>query len=676
MFKKITLIVTLILTVMLFNSCKSCKRKDESNDSPTTNKITINNNTITNTIIEERLMSSYGISMLNDLIDEELLKNVTYDKSNQEEMVLASIFNGYKPQYKEDYIESKKHYYEINGLVNEDDIAKYEDLLCKRYTFAKEQFKQSLLSKENFWTDSDLNRIYTNLHREELTTKLLVIPFNSNEQMKNVFAQFNVSIFSKSMKDLETSEMLSAVDRIKKYIEVYNYIYRMKNNIDHNLIEEGIHYVIDSEKVVFNTENLLELENDESNFKIAYTVAELNEMYIPLRDIEELDVGDILAMRSNHGYYVICKLNDLNYQYDEEEIKMHGIETLFTYAYMNTVLLKNRLDHNLEISDEKLNKMYNGYIKSYQPNMEFLYNELQVCPSGEKTKNVVAKLNNMTISMDTLKEKLNERYYYSELYSLIEDYALAYASCNDLYNPYTDTIFNQTKYDYYVSNNENGGTYTVELLKQNFNMGRFTSMGFPYDYGWENFLKDYFKINNEKELVFALSKYYIQEVLQLNIINPDLYVQAVNEYNSNISSDIDCEKYFDMKVINFLIYVDLDNDGYQDEGGLTEIQKTYFDEFTNLIESEYNNLEGSVYDRYAKIVNEYNAATFDDEKWGKYICLGFKILIEREQRYTHKTSLVEEFLIECGKVYSQLRKDENYIHNNSVVGSSDPTLLS
>lgn len=628
------------------------------------NKILINNSKlkiydyeVPKETIENRLILKRGLESLLDMVDSELLKDVEYSNLDNTRIIYNYLFRSdfSDSSDSKEYMEKRiNDYYKSIGLEHENLIKKYEDLILKRYAYSIREYRNIIINNPDYFSKYEYENEYINQNLSELSTKVILVPFINSDQYENYLKKYNVNRTYSSF--IDTGIRLTKKEQLLLIINIYNDVYKAKNNVEENILKENIHYYIikdeyEKETIEFNLEELEKLE--EKGYKFTYTYEELEKLGIlKIKSVDLYnntnypldDISSINYFSNNTSRYLVVKLEESQINYDKYEIIYSLIENNFTKRDMEAILIKLRSDNNFQINDEVLNRQYKIFVCEKEREYKKLFVETTSILDCDLRKNNICEFNKKTIDRSDLISYIRSYYINVELSDLIEDYLLVLSSSNDIYNPITNEIINKEKYDHFRKD--------IDEIYENFINERYKSEGYPSTYGWEAFIQDYYGFENENWLLLKYMKDYI--VRNINLYNVD--IEEVNKeidmYNKEIIDAVNNKIFFDMGIIHFLIS---NND--RDIENWTEEQLEYIDEFIQVIINEYNNSkENEGFDRYEAIVEEYNKAFYDDPKWGKYILIGYELILERSFNYTYSDSLIEEFLTEAGIVYDYLKE--------------------
>ena len=125
-----------------------------------------------------------------------------------------------------------------------------------------------------------------------------------------------------------------------------------------------------------------------------------------------------------------------------------------------------------------------------------------------------------------------------------------------IYNPFTDTIVNQEKYQELFDKN-------VKKYQDELSKGTFVSIGMPSNYGWSNFLRDYFGIMSDKELLINAALY--SEAL--NLFTKDQYSLDDSDPERSITAQMEkiYQEFFNIKSFSLHAFYDYNLDTVADD---------------------------------------------------------------------------------------------------------------
>lgn len=572
----------------------------------------------------------------------------------------------------------------------------------------------SSLSTSNNWINKEKNdqRIALN---EKIETLKAALEEATNQSVKDnleaEIAALEEEIKALGITSADKVVYFTEVEVQQIFVDMYNFMnaffkggdvseyYDENGKLDpkYNILVEDVHYevverevneVVDDEtskvtKKFIEIIGNVEEEKMNANCKLSYTSEEATAINSTLNTylFTTLKIGENnyfkdsytqkpIAYSGGNTYFLAALLEkyeaaELEYDFDDEvdedltapseellaEITEYLVEEKFNDDIITQMLLELRAENNFVIYDNFLEAMYKGawdYLYGTTLKIED-YPEYAVNKKNSKT--IAFKLGDDEVTAQEFYELLNETHGPQTALSLMSNYyVLSNPEFNELYNHVTGEIYDEEAFKEAVST-------SVKNIKYYFNAGYYASSGFDADYGWNNFLRDYLRMEDEYELVLnaagmedAFKKYYETTYSYENVLNE---MKKVWE-----------EDYYALTVINVLVYTDYNHDGSPDSYELDEEKENEFWSAEQeklaqeLIEKIYQAApktgEDGLYNQLVAVVNEYNEATYGDETWGVYKKNGLKAKAEAAQDYTNESSLVQEFLDKMAEVYHEI----------------------
>lgn len=471
---------------------------------------------------------------------------------------------------------------------------------------------------------------------------------------------------------------LSLDEVLKKFFEIYNFVYPYKTQIDASLFPT-VEDVLDSDVLVNDDEESL------GQFTMLYDdypiPQESFRTYIYNTLSTDEDGTRYTASPRSYGnfYFISFKLKDHNEElldYLDEDDKFIVYEneeekTLTTYAQeFYDEILKDKLTSTYINAkfDEKLEE---AKITVYD---EILYlhlnnRDLGVDLTKKSSKNVVVKVDDREILVD-------------DLYALLEakigaTIAMDLAVKNYLENsPYMDKITDEMMKQY----KEN-----VENVIRQFSQDNFAQSGFPASLGRKNFLRLSFRSETIDE---AVRKVYVHNELERLFYNDyeRLYGEQIYEIFADYANRVK-DQYFSITSSHLLVYIDMDEDDDPDnpEDFFETLSETQVLEYQEMVKE----LIQIVHDRASKhsqfadglksVVNDFNNSTkfrtdlcdaiegieYRPEcTWAKYKQAGFFLKFEElgevQNNKNYPTSdqgLDENFFNRLQKLYGKIKEE-------------------
>ncbi len=518
-------------------------------------------------------------------------------------------------------------------------------------------------------------------------------------------------------KELAEDEFFNENEVKKLYIDMYNYLYAYYTKADadyydavgnlkpeYQILKKDVHYSYDADgNLEFNMEELAKFKGEDSeegynkfsrfvfnadqataiNSSVKttlFTSLKLNTDEEDKYTFKDAVKYDFSTFASGSTKYLALKLAQKESKKStdvvdfsviagekapteelKKELKEHMLEDKFDENQQARLLIKLRKDHSLKIFDHFIDTMYGAqYTK-------LLGTTLGLTEGKDFDKYVNNKKNNKTyvftykdnananeikVSAQQFFESLEKQYGPQITISMMNTHmVLGNKDFNSIYNPETGEIYDHQALNDAMQTN-------VKSLKYYFNKGYYASAGFDAKYGWENFLHDYLRMSDEKELVanlIALEDAY-------DLFNQTTYTkEALKEAMIKMWND-----YFELSVVNLIAYVDYDLNGSASQEDFdteddaeqklwTEAQMNAAKELVELVyEKAGFTGETGLYNQLTYVVNVYQEADVTDPEWGKYIALGLKLKAENAATYNNDSSIVEEFVDVISKAYHEI----------------------
>lgn len=552
-------------------------------------------------------------------------------------------------------------------------------------------------------------KIEENILKGDFTTTddgELDIKLNFEVEFKNEKSSGSATITLKGTKNAETDKYESEADAIINVAEVTVspfYTYQLKDELLNN--ENFKFSWTETEATEINATLANYLSVDSTNLTISTKPTEAYKSYtvepvkvgnyyyliLKLEDFEQSDLFEKTAdgenKKDDNGKYVIAD----QALYDEIVAKM--TEELLTDNAINEMLYEKRYNHNVKFFDSYLEALYEyEYKYFYETTLKSTdYNEYK--KTKKNKKDVVVsfqteagnKKSVQEIKAQQLFEDLEKKYAESSVASLVENYILITdTTLNSIYNPYTDTIINETSYKN-LMNSE------IQTLRKNFESDYFTysylsyygfTPNFPAEYGWKKFIKDYFVVENDQELLTA------------STYGGSIYADALEAYIDTLATFDKIneamkeayDEWYSVSVINLIVSIDTNYDNndsaensaeilLKEKDNWTEEQIALAKELADLMYEVANQTNGtSLSDQMTSLVTLYNEAAYEynETEWqtnkanntsiydynyfGKYKLQGLNVKFETANTYDSSSSIMEPFAVECEKMWKQVEE--------------------
>lgn len=649
----------------------------------------------------DRLSYQYGVDIIENLIDDEIILNVStdphYDPYNDSYYYILNkylygldIEEDDDVEYDELY-EAKKEYYQSRGIYDEYIIRDFEDRFYRRFVYAKQVYEETIKDRRlsdgiEFFTPEMYKELF--IEQEGLYKYAFVISFNSLNELNTLLDGIGVSLnYQNKFVAKDDSSLLSQ----GQVAEIFMSMIELKyfNNHDIEYFEQYNTYTrsdngYDSYNIKFDMDRLNNMDNIFDNVKFVFSNEELEEMPTILRNsINNLSVYSEYSSvtksyelcQSEDNIYLVYKIEDETVYADDyinhkDTLFYQLLEESFNVDIMNAVLYNDRAKCHLKICNEELHRQYNNKYESYKDIINNLFGGFIPLDEPERMRfNYIIKFTRWgqeySIHLSDYHQRLS--FYFGNGVGLefLEEYMLFNSGNNDIYNPYTKNVINGEYYQYYL----NGESYygkdktnplnTIKGVKDAFYDNYYEKQGYSNNYGWDNFLKDYFYVETEDELFIKLAKNYLLE---------KTYVDYYDEFDINHCVENLYEDFFALKIINLQVYVDNDNNGKMDYHSLdyymsdswTEVQKIQAESLLNRVMDRQQELSGNVYERINNAIEEYKNASYQDPYWGEFVLSNLQVTVESPCTYTDSSNIVDEFKKALYDIYQELKHSINY----------------
>lgn len=660
---------------------------------------------ITNEKLYYALRTNYGLAEIYQLVDEALLKDVKVNKDSDEYKEFTNnLIYGVKDlndldktAKQEDILQNWEDTMFVSGYTTKDAREKYIDLEYKREVKAREMYEQKLnekkasSDKQYAFDASKYQTYYESNYLNKIET--IIILFDSKVQAEKVMKNLEINVSSSSTskgwistnKDENDKEVaLSDLEVQEKFIEMYNDIYQYYGSAS---LVEGTNYLqktktIDDQEVTYIEFDFEEKTNDFSKF--VYTTDELTEkdssiksklVSLKLDTFKDSYTALPVAHSNGTNYFLALKINEekqptLVFNYDEktdeekipskeliEEIETKLTEENFNDDVITEMIYELRNNHKLTFYDKVVEtsyaKQYDNFYTSTLKREPKSFTAFPTTKKIDKVNILSYELNGETInlSVDQFFEIMSEKYAANAAFNFMNSHIfLTNEEYNKVYNPETKEIYDAKKLREILE--------TVKTYEYYFGMNYFESEGFGKKFGWKNFLKEYFQVEDEKELAVNIS--VLQEA-------KGKYAKTLHDYDAlKAQMEKIFDDFFSGMVINLIVFIDFDDNGSPD---LTDIIEKEFDtdgNWTIDLMEKADELANLVYEKAPStnettkalqlqaIVKEYNEATNNDSDWADYKKHGLHLKFETDASYNNTSSIVDEFKDVMRKLYHKI----------------------
>lgn len=713
--KNLLLIMIVLLGVFTLAGCgNKYKYPTETPKvtSPDEVVLTIGDYKVTKEQMYYRNLTSYGVNVLNDLIDDALLpkfetltaeEKADYEDYKKEQIYLTTDLEKLDDEEKADAEKTFKKSQVLKGNYTEEEIESSLKLEYRRFIFASNEVKEEIekfepitddngeVIQEEYFTETEIKNAISTVYPAEST--IILLTFRSELEAKSLLEasgiyadQYDYRGWHKLVKDSDgnkaAGDLLTQTEVYDAFIEMYNTLYgHMGCSIKENAYKaEGDGYVWD----------LQENANGYNNFEYTYNSLSVISSTIAKKVFDSLTTKNfsssytIAPNKYLTKYFLAIEVEEkeaVGITSSDKDVEKQLIKSKLSDALINNYLYEKRIDSDLVIYDRGLEILYADAYNA-------VVSSLSIDKAYEKTK-LTSKTNVATFSVDGTKVEITA----DDLANAMKDkygvstgigfagqaILLGNEKYNKVFNLQTGEILDQEAYDKLYKDE-------IASYKEELEAGTFASLGYPKGYGWENFLRDRLGVLNELELL-ALGSIYddalaalgedtytfsndasiainglFSKVL-LGELSREAYEQQIAGYVEAAENTIQyqmqkvVDEYYNLNAYSIRVFTDLDHNGTADK--LTDEAKSYSEVLINyfLAEGTNTSVAGKTYaERIATLVKEYNLAAYNDmTKVGNVTFAelkeaGIEVTLSTTTTYSSKTENDEEF----GKVLKGL----------------------
>lgn len=564
---------------------------------------------ITNQQMYDALKRQFGVNVLNDLVDRDILKatakgNSNYWDSITESQIEESYNKEVYPSGKEgltpeEIEKAEKAYLDtmfLNyGFKNVQDIYNFHHLVLAKNLYAEDQLKKQY--DETDFTDAQYENYYNANYKKSFYT--IFVAFESQKLLEDALKQLGYhidnGIWTKSDNTAMTDQEI-----VRAFIALYNMnnVHKLENYPDETLtLKEDTHFSVVNGNIVFDLEEIPMLF-----FTNTQIVSYQSELATLLKDrLTTYPEGSWYTntqkvYRNGSRYLLAMKIGESQEDFADvkADIKDALIKNLLTSTYINTEIIKLRAQNNYVFYDAFLE---NEYVKIVEAR------NLKHETTKKTSKTIVAKTDIKEYSADDLFAELNRNFG-----MMIATTKLEFArfinnpDLNKIYNLQTKEVLNESKWNVIKQQ--------VTDEKQNFEKDLYKDYGYPASYGWKNFLRDIYGVDSEDEL---LEYYLFLEVKDSFSASLGNLSEATEEsalwqfYLRNMNNMAD--RFFNVSGIHLLIHI-VDNTGkpVNPENYTTyqsQLAKEFYEEVMVYLQNE---TVGTYNERLKAVVDAYNRA--------------------------------------------------------------------
>ena len=561
--KKILPCLLVIVSLFTITGCKKTKNTypsqvpNLSEEFAKETFVTIDGMNITNGNIYYHLLQSYGMNIIEQVMDEKLLADVTLTDEQKElfdEKMNNLIYKTDNPdelteEEKADLFEDFKIEMISDGLLVEDAdkdnplyYMNYQLLEFKRLVKTLEVLKQEIKEFNEkadknaaeagtdpvyyYKAEDYLNFFVDNFHK---THDLIVVTFDSQKQALEALAKagVNTANLSGEWTKASSDEKFTKEELVEVFKDLYKTAYGKDCEGAKTYFYEDLVKIATSstpDRIIAQRATSLnanDLAKSYTHGPLSYngrwyamiSLADSDEYFYD--EDHEVKYEDKLVEEKDEMLKPTKISKELEEKLFDElvYVKLTGNATTYQNQ-IDRVMFEIRQDAGLEIYAEGLEIAYkNAYNAAFSA--------LKITDNDKffETKNVsdkvVFKWNDGEITNEQMFGKLTERYGALITLLYLQQHVVLASKYNEVVNYKTGEILDQKKYDEYFKKD-------IKSYKESFEKGSFASYGFPASYGWENFLRDYIGITDEAQAIIDFNSTLYTDVL-------DIYTKSIYE---------------------------------------------------------------------------------------------------------------------------------------------------
>ena len=656
--KRILPCLLLIVALVTLASCKGCKDTEGSSSSypskiptiedPNGTFMQIGDYKVSNQTVYNRLLLSYGLETLIDMIDEDITKDVTYDshysdedfEENLNEIIYGELTD---EEEKAEALKNFKKGMRASGYFSEEAYREFYLLAYKKMNFVVKEFKEYVNE-------------YNNENPEE--------PYFSEETIKNHYEQNNLPKVTTIIVTFDSE--YQARQTMKAHgIDL--------NKLNGNWIINNVEATPDTIKAVFTA--MYNEVNGSGNAEVTYESKDLNKLSSTISstvyDLEALSEETLtssythapktygsryfLALNVNEDYEGIESFEETN----KDDIVHELVENTMTEHYITKIFGEKYIEMGLKFYDQGIETRYiSSFNDAYKQLGITDYKAFEATKDESSTVIASYELNGTKkeIKAQELYERLIAQYGSALALSLLQQYSvLSNSEYNTVYNILTGEVLDQEKYDEYYKAD-------IQEYKSAFESGDYAESGFPASYGWNNFLRDYIGVQDEADILIGLdSSLYqdAQDILAKTIwldykeeTNEETGETTVKPNDERVQAEMDkiFNEFFSASIIGVYVFYDKDLDNIGDYYETPDVDSDASSQaLLDLIYSKAaekmnaeKHLNKTLESSLSEVVNEYKLAGFDHKVWGTYKKAGLRATAMSNVSYTNTSSINDD----------------------------------
>lgn len=665
----------IIVGIVMLASCKGCK-KDEGTTvnypsvvptiaNPNDTYIKINNYSIANKTVYYRLLQSYGLSTLNDWVDNIILAGEAFDShysdadfnDNMQTIIYGDDFDSLSDDEKAEKLATFEENMRAMGYFQKDGANGWEayyKLEYKRMNFAVKAFKKFVAdhdadeaNEEPYFTEDEYKEYYQS--NNHANVGLIYVTFDSEAEALKVMAKYGIN--TNNDKLLGTWEINGVAATSATLLKVFQDMYA---EMGHTHATDDLTYEDLSKVSGTIAAKAYTLSTMVEDLNKSYTHGPQlygSRFYLALKVEQD-------EMESFEDYYANAE--------NKDEMFHALVENSITTAYISKVLYEERNKLNLKIYDQGVETKYVADYKSAYSTLSITEYDAYATTTEESDKNIATfdfGGTTYTFTAEQMFQAMTNRYGAVLSLLLLQQYViLSNEKYNTVYDYITDTTKDAKKYDTFYASD-------ITSYKTSFEEGTYETNGYPASYGWANFIRDYLGVEDEKSLLSNLdgSLYKAAEDLFSRTFWMTTKEETVeNEEGGTDTKVVDddaliqaemkkiFEAFFSANIIGLYAYYDTDLDGVADDFGNGKDGT----KAKALVDLAYQKAKDSnketLAEKLAEVVVIYKLADPADATWGEYKKLGIRLAFMSSTSYTNSSSINETLKAKIKEMWQEV----------------------
>ena len=628
---------------------------------------------------------------------EELIKSVNQSVFGTTDLeVIAKYTAEQKAQQIASYIDS---FFLVGIEITEADIENYTDVVLDYYKIdlAKKLYAKAFLIEETqdsnhaqFITAANIETYFNNNHKGRMDVDAILVRFINKAEADATLRHFGLKSYRNQFYQVPVASCdpadvvgyeacynaytinpdravnpdvpLTEEEALIKFIEIYNFIYTYRDALDASW-----------DANVDSIEDILAGIAGEP--RLSHTYQSLTAMNATLRsyiyNTLTTEAGGIRYTSTPRSYgnfhYMVYKIDQADEAELTDELKDEIREILFNQRLSQTYI------------NTKVNNLYKETdIKIYDPILQLQYatqNTNYKTVKATSTVNV-ASVNGEPITVDAFYAKMEKVF-----------------GANVAFDLATRQILTSSKYASYITDAEmKEYRDTYRNIMNNFVNDAYAMYGYPASMGKENFMRLYFRANNNEE---AIQKIFVQNKLETLFLEdyeahygPEVYEKLAQ------FAAVQKDAYFSITLQHLLVYIDMDENGQPDNPKdyletLDAQERLDFEtnvyNFMKFIENEVKQY-ASLSTGMNTIVEQFNRSTrivpssescqtnpTVECKWAQFKRQGFMVKVENLGALTNasKATYDQDFFARVEKIFYDEDFNQNGVFHSQWLDAVD-----